>query len=532
MNPVEVKRKQIQMYSHIIGVITLLAVGRIIQDAGVAYLAAAVECYFGVCLLISYGAADCLGKILRSRNGKGQNKNCAGLRKNAMLLQGAVGVAGSILLSACAGPLAEHIFELPYSSLLIRLFAPAVFLRTISSVLLGYFQGEGSELPTAAACVIRQVFILGFSLLFCNILKSYGEKVSGLLGREEFTFMWAGSGAAIAVSLTEILILLFLLLVYRGSSKERKKAEEGKKTRESLWDFTRILYGSMGAFLLTGLLERLPVWFGMVFFHKNAQGADLGGQSYGVYYGQYLALCAGFLFLLCASLIPAGARVTHGLKREDQRYARNCFQAGIHMIWAKALFFAVFLAVMAQQTAGIFNEARAETLASMLRFGSSIIVFGAFAFYFKSILLSQGKKYHVAACLGIANVIFAAASALFLQAGNAGILSLVYGGVIGSALYCGLTGFFVIGRLGRGIQMVRTFCIPLGAVCGAALMEFLIGEFFTPHLGNVAAAFIGFGVSFAVYWGILLALRNFKAQELAAVQGGRLLKLFVKAVGK
>ena len=160
MNPVEVKRKQIQMYSHIIGVITLLAVGRIIQDAGVAYLAASVECYFGVCLLISYGAADCLGKILRSRNGKGQNKNCAGLRKNAMLLQGAVGVAGSILLSACAGPLAEHVFELPYSSLLIRLFAPAVFLRTISSVLLGYFQGEGSELPTAAACVIRQVFIL------------------------------------------------------------------------------------------------------------------------------------------------------------------------------------------------------------------------------------------------------------------------------------------------------------------------------------------------------------------------------------
>ena len=80
--------------------------------------------------------------------------------------------------------------------------------------------------------------------------------------------------------------------------------------------------------------------------------------------------------------------------------------------------------------------------------------------------------------------------------------------------------------------MVRTFCIPLGAVCGAALMEFLIGEFFTTHLGNVAAALIGFGVSFAVYWGILLALRNFKAQELAAVQGGRLLKLFVKAVGK
>ena len=296
MNPVEVKRKQIQMYSHIIGVITLLAVGRIIQDAGVAYLAAAVECYFGVCLLISYGAADCLGKILRSRNGKGQNKNCAGLRKNAMLLQGAVGVAGSILLSACAGPLAEHVFELPYSSLLIRLFAPAVFLRTISSVLLGYFQGEGSELPTAAACVIRQVFILGFSLLFCNILKSYGEKVSGLLGREEFTFMWAGSGAAIAVSLTEILILLFLLLVYRGSSKERKKAEEGKKTRESFWDFTRILYGSMGAFLLTGLLERLPVWFGMVFFHKNAQGADLGGQSYGVYYGQYLPFAQAFFF--------------------------------------------------------------------------------------------------------------------------------------------------------------------------------------------------------------------------------------------
>lgn len=527
MNQVEVKRRQIQMYSHMIGIIILFVLGKTVGDNGIAYIAVAVECYSFLLLILGGSTADTLGKILRGRNAKGQYKNVARMRRNVMILQCILGAIGTGLLFACAGLLAESVFRIPYSSFLIRLLAPAVFLRTVSSVFLGFFQGDGSELPSAVTGVIRQIFLLGFSVLFCNILKEYGVKVSGLLGREEFTSMYGAAGVAIAVNLTEVLIILFLLLIYKGSKRPgRKQPEEGLRTMESFWDFTKILYGNMGFSILISLFAKLPVWMGILFFSKSMQDTSAAVQSYGLYYGEYLAACAFFVLPICASMTSICSRIIYYLKREEQRYAKSCFQSGVHLAWVNALYFSIASAAMAQQLSELFCTQQAQAAANMLRIGSGLIVFVAFAFYFQKVLLYTGKKYEVLGSLGVMNVVFVITSAVFLNTGKAGIQALVYAGLISSAVLCVLLGFFSFRQLRSGLNLLQTLVIPAGAAGMTGLLCILVGKLITPHLGNLVTALIGFVLSFFVYWGILLFLRNFREQELSVIQGGRLIRLF------
>lgn len=98
-----------------------------------------------------------------------------------MLFQIAEGLLGTVLCMSLGWILLEKVFLVPYGSMILWILSPALFLRCIQSVFLGYFQSEGSEMPSAVSSVLRQVFFLGLGLVFLGIFRNYGEKVSLLL---------------------------------------------------------------------------------------------------------------------------------------------------------------------------------------------------------------------------------------------------------------------------------------------------------------------------------------------------------------
>ena len=58
----------------------------------------------------------------------------------------------------------------------------------------------------------------------------YGEKVGRLLQQENFEAMYKGAGIAIAVSLAELLVVLFLALIYRAGEMRKNGRQEGYGT--------------------------------------------------------------------------------------------------------------------------------------------------------------------------------------------------------------------------------------------------------------------------------------------------------------
>ena len=156
MNQAEAKRRQVQVISYIFAWIILAIIAKLTGYSGVTYVAAGLEVYAIIFILVSGGVADALGRVLRLRISKGQYKNASAMRKNVLLFQIVLGAAGTAVAVMAAGGIAEGLFQIQYSTVIIMILAPAIVLRTISAVLQGFAGGEGAELPGAAVSILRQ----------------------------------------------------------------------------------------------------------------------------------------------------------------------------------------------------------------------------------------------------------------------------------------------------------------------------------------------------------------------------------------
>lgn len=524
MNQAEVRRRQAQAISAVLALITLVVIARLAEYNGVAYVAAAVEVYAFLCIAVSGGVSSALGRILRLRGAKGQYRNAAAMRRNAFVLQAALGLLGTAVLLFGADRIAVRLFRTQYSSAILMIFAPAVFLRSLSSLLVGYSRGEGAELPAAVADILRQLLILGFSVMFSRMLGNYGEKVSHLLAHANFTSMYGGIGVAIAVTLTEVFIVLLLFLIYKGSKKRGNRAvQEGMRVTDSLFDSIRILCVNRGSQVGLQMLAILSVPLGMIFWQKATESSEGAAIEYGVYLAGYGVVCGIAVGLIMLFLIPMCASTVSLLRKEESRFARNVFQSGVHIGVVHAAFLSVFAVVMADQLAAVLCREQAALAAKLLKGGALVVLPVALSLYFARILILTGKKYIVMGATAAADVIFIVADTVLLGGGKAGILSLVYAGLMAGGVLCIVLGMFAYRAFRQKMDWLYVLVVPIAVACVAGLVGTMLGKVLTPHLGNLVAAIVCLVLSGALYLTGLLLLRNFREQELEVVPGGKLL---------
>ena len=527
MNQAEIKRRQIQAFSVILTFITLAVIARLIGYNGVTYTAAAVEFFAMLWLIVGGSLTEALGRLLRIRYSKGQKRNAARLKRNTAIFQMLFGLAGSVALLAGADWIAGNFLQMQYSTFILMVLSPAVLLRTISAVLLGCFQGDGLEFPTAAVGILRQIFILGFGVLFGRMLADYGSKVSMLLVQENFTSMYGGVGVAIAVSVSEVFIVAVLSLLYLWTRHAKESPrQDGMRAVDSFVDSIYILWTSRGMQWLTELLIFLPIPLGLLFFQKGT--AYDASVEYGIYLSGYWVLCGCLTALIMIPLLPVCARVMVLLRKDEQRFAKTVFQSGVHIGIVHAVFASMFIAVMAPQLGALLCPGQEQAVEQMIRGGSFVILFLALSTYLGRLLILLGSKMHVLGSAGIGIVVYVVMLAVLLNRENTGVLALVYAGLMGVGVFCLLLGALAYRQMRTRLDWLQVMVLPAGAAVVSGLVCFLLGRLFTPHLGALVTVIVALVVSFSLYWVILILLRGFRETELDVLPGGRL----IRAVGQ
>ena len=111
MNQVEIKRRQMQTVSVILALITVAVIARLTGYNGASYTIAALEAFSVLWMVIGGNLSDVLGRMIRIRNSKGQYRNAEQLRKNTLIFQLVLGLAGSLFLLFGADWLARTVFR-------------------------------------------------------------------------------------------------------------------------------------------------------------------------------------------------------------------------------------------------------------------------------------------------------------------------------------------------------------------------------------------------------------------------------------
>lgn len=524
MNQAERMRRQIELIAVVIGFINILIFGYIVGNNGIAYLSIAYTSFSLVGALVSGGVSDTLGKMLRVRNGKGQYRNVLCIRKRVLILQGILGAFCGIGFAVGASTLAQQLFEVPYVTLLLLLLAPILLLRGVSAALIGFFQGEGTEIPAAVAAPLRQIILLGLGVLFANIFKEYGRKVSDLLGEVAYTAMYGSVGIVVAMLLAELFILGFLCVVLLGGRRSiREKKKDGMKQTDSWFYTVRVLYSAMWIPMTFRILEMLPAWIGILFYGKSMADKVAYAENLGILFGKYLVLCAIVVLVVRLLVFGVNTRTINALKKDDIRSAKAMFQSGLHLVLINGIFGAVFVAVAAPWLSDMLGGTGGDVLTDLFRYGSVIVLFALLYFYFSGLLLFTGKKFYLLGVTAMTNVIFILLVTVLLNAQKAGILSLVYGAIGAMAFGSLLLGFLCCKLLHVDMEWLQVLAIPAGAAAVVGLVCMLLGKGLFPHLGGGVTVAVCLVLALVLYWAMLLLTRSFREQELKYIPGGRLI---------
>ena len=161
----------------IIGIAYRIPMINIIGDEGMGYYGTAFNVYNIALLLSSYSLPLAVSKMVSARLAGKQYRNAARILRAALCYATIVGAFAAAVIWFGADFFAKDVFFMPYAAFALRTLAPTVWIMAYLGVFRGYFQGQGTMVPTAFSQVFEQIVnaivsVAAGSFLFNEALKT------------------------------------------------------------------------------------------------------------------------------------------------------------------------------------------------------------------------------------------------------------------------------------------------------------------------------------------------------------------------
>ncbi len=194
-------------------------------DTGLGYYSSGYQIYTVLLALSSIGISSVISKVVSERMAIGDRKGAQRVFKICIAFFGSIGFVLSFLLFFGADFLAATIYNVPDTSYVMRVLAPAIGFVSISAVLRGYFAGLNDMKPTSFSQIFEQILNCVLSILFVVLL----------IGQEPYIMAAGGNfSSTVAIWVT----FIYMIIYYRKHrivyDKTQVSPEDTKSNRELL----------------------------------------------------------------------------------------------------------------------------------------------------------------------------------------------------------------------------------------------------------------------------------------------------------
>lgn len=363
----------------------------------------------------SAGIPSALSRVVAAETAQG--RETAGHMKTALRLFASIGLSGALLMCAAAALMSSLQGDRNLTACYLAL-APSVFLVALISVLRGYFQGKNNMLPTAFSEVVEQAVKAGFGFFAVRLTD---DPVQGAVF------------ALLAVSLSELAALVYLLMKYRGERKIRTL-----RTVNGYYLFRSVL-PVMAAAALLPLSRTLD---SIVVVRLMARYSERAVSLYGLYTGGVMSLVdlpASLTGGFVAAAIPL---VSSTASRGDREGAKKNAALSLLFTFAISVPCAVFLFAFASPVVRLLYANLAENdlkiVVALVRLSSVSAVSLAAVNTLAACLTGMGRAKYAARAMLVAVVV-----KFFLQWLLVSNPALSVGGAAIATNACYLVAFFL-----------------------------------------------------------------------------------------
>lgn len=496
----------------------------LIGERGISYFGMANELYLFFGCLLATGLSEASASLIRYRMRREQYAGARRVLKGSLLTGAVLGGAFSILFLAAGQLYAEKIIRMPLAGLCINMMAPALVFQTLTGVIKGYFQGNGSKVPAMHSKILETVFLFGGGYLGTVLLQDYGKRVSALLQNEDYAAAYGAFGASIGILSAAVLCflhMLFLLLIFLRNGK--KQAGRDMISKDKGFHIVHMLLGTAAPYSLYAVLFQCLPFFDGIFFQQFSKEANDSITLWGNYYGKYMVITGIIFSLLSLTVLEPVRKIGALTDREEYRSAKEALGNLIHQGTLLSFPAAIFTAVLSENILDVLWKGNNTVTAQWLMQGSVLLVLQFFSMLFSGLLLRLRKMKYVIRYGSIAFAVHIVAVILLLKNTLLGITAVILGNILFYFITAVLGFLLVVRSLQYRQEWVRSFAVTAITSAIAGLIVMLLNKAVAPATGKELSLLICLPIGILIYLILLIVARGVKEEELRDMWGGSVL---------
>lgn len=188
----------------IIGILYRRPLTQLLGKEGLGYYAMAYNIYMIILLVSSYSIPAAISKEISKKLIINDYKNAQRIFYCAILYVTIVGAVASIFTYFGAGLLAEQ-----NSAIVLKIFAPTIFLSGLLGVFRGYFQAHRTMVQTSISQILEQIFNAIISIAAAYLL------IRTVQNKDSTTqAIFGAAGSAVGTCVGVFIALLFIVSIY------------------------------------------------------------------------------------------------------------------------------------------------------------------------------------------------------------------------------------------------------------------------------------------------------------------------------
>ncbi len=514
----------------IIGAVYRVPLVNILGDKGMGYYGVAFQIYAIALTLTSYSLPLAVSKLVSARVATGQYKNAYKVFRGAVLFAFLVGGSTTAIIFFGADFIASEFMAMKLSAYALKVLAPCILIVALLGVFRGFFQGNGSMVPTAVSQILEQVVNAAVSIGGAYFLLKVGMKVAEEKHVKSYGAAYAAAGGTLGTvigALSALLFLVFIFLTYRRVLKRQIRRDRRHKS-ESFQKIFKLLLITIAPVLLSSTVYNLcgvvdNAMFGKIMAvqgHKESEYAALIGILSGKY-DTLINVPLAISNALAASLIPS---LILTVKTGSKKQVHNKIQLFARFDMMIAIPSAAAFIVLAKPLLDLlFFTENNQTAASMLQLGAVSVVFYCLSTVTNAVLQGIDKMMIPVKNAAIALGIHIVSLFVMMVAFRWGIYAVIISKIVFSASVCILNAHALREHLGYVQEQRKTFIIPVIASVIMGALAFLLHLILGLFINIQIATLITLPAAVAVYGAALVLLGGVTEGELEQMPKGRLL---------
>lgn len=484
----------------IIGMLYRIPMVNIIGSEGNGIYSVAFNIYNIVLVLSSYGLPMAVSKLVSARYSNKRYKDSHKVFVSSVIVSVTTGGIAALLVFFGADFLESYVYQYPGIALPLRVLAPTIFIVAVMGVFRGFYQGQGTMIPTAVSQLLEQVVNAFVSVFAAYMLvKTYSDSAkAGAFGAAGGTL-----GTAMG-AFTALLFLAFVYIIYRPVFR-KKIARDTNSIDETYGSIFKLIVITMIPIILSQTFYQISATIDDIMFSKIMTGIGVDAatisRDIGNYNSSYMILISlpmGVASAMSSSMMPSiVASKTKGFYNEIRDKIAATVKANMIIVLPSFIGFLVLGKPVIQLMFPSYNSSQGAT---MLKIGAIAVIFYTISTVTSAALQGMDKMNIpvVHACISL--IIHIILVWVLLVTTKLGIYAIV----IGSATFPILIFILNLRALNKYIgyrqEVMITFGIPfvcaliMGVVTGGVYNLFI--TILSSNLVAVAFALIAAFISY------------------------------------